>query len=287
MNRVKAWFVSMLPMMNMAILVHAIIALNQGGRILHWAGPALSSLAMVGFFAYVFSPRVARTSANAPLVIVLSATGVGVAAIARFMQPDLAPGELPLLYTLASFVGTLLYVFWYSRLRRTPNESLSVGSMLPSFTVEGGDGEPVRSDDFRGAPAVFLFFRGNWCPLCMAQIREIAARYRELHDRGVKVALISPQSHRNTRGLANKFDVPFLFLTDPGAKAARQLGIVHEGGLPAGMEILGYEKTSVFPTVVIIDAAGKILFCDQTDNYRVRPEPDTFLAVLDGAPTSD
>jgi hypothetical protein len=35
------------------------------------------------------------------------------------------------------------------------------------------------------------------------------------------------------------------------------------------------------PTVVVTDAGGRILFADQTDNYRVRPEPSTFLAVLD------
>ena len=35
------------------------------------------------------------------------------------------------------------------------------------------------------------------------------------------------------------------------------------------------------PTVVITDANGKIIFRDLTDNYRVRPEPETFLKILD------
>jgi hypothetical protein len=38
--------------------------------------------------------------------------------------------------------------------------------------------------------------------------------------------------------------------------------------------------SSVLPTVIIVDPEGRIIFTDQTDNYRVRPDPDTFLKVL-------
>ena len=37
---------------------------------------------------------------------------------------------------------------------------------------------------------------------------------------------------------------------------------------------------TVMPTVVVTNANGTILFSDQADNYRVRPEPDIFLAIL-------
>ena len=36
------------------------------------------------------------------------------------------------------------------------------------------------------------------------------------------------------------------------------------------------------PTILITDAGGKLIFADLTDNYRVRPEPETFLKILDG-----
>ena len=47
-----------------------------------------------------------------------------------------------------------------------------------------------------------------------------------------------------------------------------------------GFGLLGYESDTVFPTVLVLDALGVIRWVDQTDNYRVRPEPDTFLPVL-------
>lgn len=62
---------------------------------------------------------------------------------------------------------------------------------------------------------------------------------------------------------------------------ARRLGIEHVGSVPFMMEPLGYGSESVLPTVLIVDPAGTIIFADLTDNYRVRPEPSTFLAALD------
>ena len=36
----------------------------------------------------------------------------------------------------------------------------------------------------------------------------------------------------------------------------------------------------MLPTLVVTNERGTILYSDQTDNYRVRPEPDIFLAIL-------
>jgi len=48
-----------------------------------------------------------------------------------------------------------------------------------------------------------------------------------------------------------------------------------------GLQALGYDSDTVMPTVVMTNSAGKIIFADLTDNYRVRPEPEDFLRVFD------
>jgi len=172
-------------------------------------------------------------------------------------------------------------VFWYSDLDREPSPVLSVGRILPEFHVDTEFGQPVSSRALHGRPAVWLFFRGNWCPLCMAQIQEVADRYKQLEARGAQIALVSPQSHEHTRSLARRFSVPFRYFVDRDGRAARELGILHESGVPLG--IPGYGSDTVFPTVIVTDAEGRILLANQTDNYRVRPDPETFLAALDTA----
>ncbi len=47
-----------------------------------------------------------------------------------------------------------------------------------------------------------------------------------------------------------------------------------------GLQLLGYESDTVLPTVILTNASGHIFFSDQTDNYRARPEPGDFEAIL-------
>jgi len=175
----------------------------------------------------------------------------------------------------------IAYDYWYSSLRRGPDR-LDVGSPLPDIKLSTPDGESVSSTSFRGHKSLLLFYRGNWCPICMAQIKEIASSYRELADRGVRVYLISPQPDSHSASLSARFEAPMTFLVDSGNRAARTLGIAHRWGTPMGMQVLGYKSETVLPTVVLTDEEGIILWADKTDNYRVRPEPETFLRVLDG-----
>jgi len=156
---------------------------------------------------------------------------------------------------------------------------VAVGARLPELELYDGQGQPVTPTD--GKYALYMFVRGNWCPLCMAQVREIADQYRALEQRGVEVFLISPQPEANTLALAKRFKVPIRFCVDQDGRLARQLGIEHLGGTPFLMGALGYDADSVLPTVLITDPNRTIIFADLTDNYRVRPEPSTFLAALD------
>ncbi|MCK5789236.1 MAG: redoxin domain-containing protein, partial [Ketobacter sp.] len=172
-----------------------------------------------------------------------------------------------------------LYIRWYSRYGKRFNMLLQNGNRLPELSFENPQGETVRLSDFDG-PLLLLFYRGNWCPLCMAQIKEVAEQYNALAAKGLKLLMISPQSHANTAELARRFEVPMEFLVDKELKAAKTLGIEALVGLPAGLEVLGYDSDTVMPTVIITDAERRIIFTHQTDNYRVRPEPATFLRAL-------
>ena len=96
---------------------------------------------------------------------------------------------------------------------------------------------------------------------------------------GVRVVLISPQPIEAGNELARKYDVTFRFLVDEGNKLAAELGIAVTHGVPLGVSGL-HSRATVLPTVVVTNENGTILYSDQTDNYRVRPEPDIFLAIL-------
>jgi len=35
------------------------------------------------------------------------------------------------------------------------------------------------------------------------------------------------------------------------------------------------------PTVLLTNAVGELVYIDMTENYRVRPEPDQFLRIIE------
>ncbi|MBL4869188.1 MAG: redoxin domain-containing protein [Pseudomonadales bacterium] len=281
MNGLKSKFITLYVTALMIAVVHAGVAIFGGVAdeyLMAWLGAAFATGPQLAFFMKIFFVSTARTSANLNTLVMLGMVGAATAAVS-VSQTEMIDW-LPLFYAIViGMGGNLLYVFWYSRFGRGDNLLLQVGKKLPKFTLEDQRKNEIKSNAFLGSPCLIIFYRGNWCPLCMAQIKEVAGQYKAMADRGVKVVLVSPQSHKNTESLAKKFDVPFLFLVDKNNKAAEKLNIISAGGTPAGLEVLGYDSDTVMPTVLMTDAKGKIIFADLTDNYRVRPEPETFIKV--------
>lgn len=279
MHRVKSIFISVYLTAVLVAAVHATWMFFQVPN--NWLGAMVSLWGVLSFFGYIFLADTARTSANLYWMIGVAVLGLVIALVAPKPVPYT---PLPIVYSLLLGVGgSLAYVFWYSRYGRGESEAIAVGGSLPAFELQEADGKTVRSTDFHGAPALFMFYRGNWCPLCSAQVKELAAEYQALDERGVQVVLVSPQPPGHTRALAAKFDVPFRFLVDVECRAAKILGIFAAGGTPLGLEALGYDSDTVLPTVIITDSEGRVVFNDQTDNYRVRPEPETFFVAIDRA----
>jgi len=277
MSILKSMFVSMYMMTAMVIVVIAGRSLWLTGDFVTWGGVLLVTAPFMLLLSWIMMfKNIARTSAHLPVLTALATVGLGLACWGYFQGASV---NAPIL-ALVGWVGFIVYVYWYSSFGDRSSESLEVGQKLPEIDVRNVANEVISSESLLDKPVIWVFYRGNWCPLCMAQIKEVAGEYQEIQDLGVRVALISPQPHKFTMRLARKFDVPFYFLTDEGNCAARTLGIAHSDGLPTGMQVVGYDSETVLPTVIITGVGGKILWSHQTDNYRVRPEPALYLQVL-------
>ena len=273
----KSVFITAYLVLATVITVLAMRGIIESQDFLTWGGVLLTTAPLLLVLAWVMSFRnVARTSPRMPVIVVMGAIGVIFAIRGYYLGGD---GMAPQLAVLG-FAGYLLYAFWYSSFDQRHSAALEVGKFLPAFELTDVHGATVKSGSLTSTLRVWIFHRGNWCPICMAQIREIAGEYRELERMGARVALVSPQPHTFTQGLARKFDVSFDFLTDEHGRAAATLGIAHPNGLPMGLQALGYDSDTVLPTVVITGTGGRILWAHETDNYRVRPEPATYLKIL-------
>ncbi|MEX1669814.1 peroxiredoxin family protein [Zhongshania guokunii] len=273
MDRLKSLFISAWMTLLMLGAARSGWAIYKDPSAAAWYWALFCMLAPLAFFAWIFTFNVARTQVASKAVLGIT--------LFTLLGAVLSPVIIEALAWIlgAGVLGTVLYEWWYSSFGERHNEILSVGQILPDLEFIDAAGKEIETGKLN-KPMLMIFYRGNWCPLCMAQIKEIAGQYRELAAKGVEIMLISPQSQSHTVDLAQRFEAPMSFLVDTDNAMAKRLGIAAANGLPLGMEVLGYDSDTVMPTVIMTDSAGKILFADLTDNYRVRPEPEIFLQVF-------
>ncbi len=257
------------------------IFISKGDPI--WIGTLLTTLP-VPFLLLIGTNifGITRTSARLPLIQLMSIGGVALVVSTLYSRGIYAPFEY---VALALTIYGALFVQWFiwifSSYGRKKSTAIVKGKNLPETPLKQLDGTDITSTSFVGSKTLIIFFRANWCPFCVNQLKEIIARADQLKKSGTKVKFISNQGIKNSTNLAKKLNLPadFEILQDDDLRAAKILGIADIGGSPTGMS--GYPADTVMATVIGLDENGKVIFGDETDNYRTRPHPDTFLHIFE------
>ena len=248
-----------------------------------WLGAFLATFPLP-FFLLVLSSvlSIARTSQRLPIIQILSVLGIGISIYDMLSGADSDRTYQIVAVMMASYgvVFVQWYVWVFSRYQRTNSRHLVKGNRIPEFELRDMKGKTVTSTSLKGNKTLLVFFRANWCPFCMNQLKEVLKYADELKTLGVNVKFVSNQGASHSKKLAAKLNMPahFEVLQDDDLAAAKTLGIEDMGGAPAGMP--GYPSDTVMATVVALDNNTKVIFGDETDNYRVRPHPDTFISVF-------
>ena len=170
--------------------------------------------------------------------------------------------------------------FWIKKrgLRPVPGQ-LKPGCPLPDFHARDEQGDPVRSTELHGAPAVLLFVRGNWCPFCSKQVQNLTAHYKDIIDLGARLVLVTPKPLETTRRVAEFFEVEFDFWLDDSLMVTEQLGLLQQAGVPEDYD-KEYGSDTVWPTALVIDAAGIIRYTELSKHISDRPDPELLLREL-------
>ncbi len=170
--------------------------------------------------------------------------------------------------------------FWVSKrgLRPVP-DALRPGQPLPDFRAQDEQGDPVRSTELHGSPTVLLFVRGNWCPFCSKQVTNLTSYYKDIVDLGAKLVLVTPKPLETTRRVAQFFEVEFDFWLDDALSVTRQLGLLQQSGVPGDYN-KEYGRDTVWPTALVVDAAGTIRYTELSKHISDRPDPELLLREI-------
>ena len=143
---------------------------------------------------------------------------------------------------------------------------LHIGDKAPQFTLADKDGNAVSLSDFLGKKVVLYFYPKDNTPGCTRQACAFAGAYAAFGEKNAVVIGVSKDSVASHARFAEKYDLPFVLLSDPDREAIEAYGVWQAKTL--------YGKTSfgVVRTTFIIDEQGYIV--------RVMPKvkPDTNAA---------
>lgn len=158
-------------------------------------------------------------------------------------------------------------------------DDLRPGNPLPEFTAVDENGDPLSSTDLRGRPSVLLFVRGNWCPFCSKQVKNLTRFYKEINESGAHLILVTPKPLETTRRVADFFDVKFEFWLDESLAIGKRLGLVQESGVPDDYD-KEYGRDTLWPASLIVDGKGVIRHTELSRFIADRPDPEKLLRIV-------
>ncbi len=150
--------------------------------------------------------------------------------------------------------------------------NITVGDKAPDFTLTDKNGNPVSLSDYKGKKVVLYFYPRDNTPGCTRQACAFAENYSEFQKRNIEVIGISKDSVASHVKFAEKYDLPFVLLSDPDRIAIEAYGVWQE------KKMYGKTTMGVARTTFIIDEQGNI----QKIMPKVKPDTNAseILAVI-------
>jgi peroxiredoxin len=172
-------------------------------------------------------------------------------------------------------------------------KGLAVGDMAPLFTALDADDNlfSLRASLDR-EPAVIIFYRGFWCPVCNKHLRDIQDSLKMIEDSGVRVIAVSPEKPEYLNVMEEKTGADFTLLYDEGYKIADAYDVTFKPGamtlftynivLGANMKETHSDDSQRLPVpaTYLIDNKGRIAWRQFDPDYKKRSSVADILRAI-------
>ena len=140
---------------------------------------------------------------------------------------------------------------------------LQEGMKAPDFTLCDKNGNQVSLSDYIGKKVVLYFYPKDNTPGCTRQACAFAAAYEGFKEKNTVVIGISKDSVASHQKFAEKYNLPFVLVSDPEKAAIEVYGVWKE------KKMCGKVSMGVVRTTFIIDENGFI------EKVMPKVKPDT------------
>lgn len=145
---------------------------------------------------------------------------------------------------------------------------LEAGMKAPDFELNDQNGNLVRLSDFAGKKVVLYFYPRDNTPGCTRQACAFASAYDAFRSENIAVIGVSKDSVASHQKFAQKYELPFVLLSDPDLQAIQAYGVWQE------KKNYGKVSMGVVRSTFIIDENGAI------EKVMPKVKPDTNAADI-------
>ena len=145
---------------------------------------------------------------------------------------------------------------------------LEIGTKAPDFTLPDKDGNEVTLSSFLGKKVVLYFYPKDNTPGCTRQACAFAGAYEGFKAKNVVVIGVSKDSTASHQKFADKYNLPFILLSDKDIEVTKAYDVWKE------KKLYGKSALGVIRSTYIIDEKGNI------EKAMEKVKPDTNAAEI-------
>ena len=191
-----------------------------------------------------------------------------------------------LLFTLAAFF------FIYTLSAQEKPEGLFINSKAPDFKAVDQNGNSIRLKDMvKKGQVVLFFYRGNWCPYCSRQLKQLQDSLQLFVDKGVQVVAITPEQSEGISKTVERSSASFPIIHDTEGKImkAYDVGFALDEKSVSRYKMSGIDLAAIngkngtnlpVPAVYIINKESTITYRYFNEDYKKRVSVKQLLSEL-------
>ena len=146
---------------------------------------------------------------------------------------------------------------------------LSVGDKVNDFSGTDQNGNEIQlSELLKKGKVVIVFYRGQWCPVCMPHLKKLQDNLNIIKDKGASVLLVTPEKQENIQKTYLKTSITIPVIYDKSYKIMDQFDV------------------ALLPSKILRIMYNSMLRADlknaQSDNSQTLPVPATYVIEQDG-----
>jgi len=154
--------------------------------------------------------------------------------------------------------------------RKTAKEcnGLSVGDKVKDFKVTDQNGNSIQfSELLKKGKVVIVFYRGQWCPICVPHLRTMQKGLMEVENKGASILIITPEKQENIQKTMLKTSITIPIIYDENYKIMEAFDVAFLPG--KGLRV-------IYNTLLRADLKNA-----QSDDSQTLPVPATFIIDTD------